>query len=258
VGRFLRLALVLLVLVPGASFARAGDANVPACASGIDSYVLAGSNVQGNPLTDPLLTCYYEPAPNTRGPSYDVHAAWVTAKASPDTHPWFGCGKQPTDPKTIWVSKSYEAYAGINSASAPPGFAAAAQELLRAVEAGFARACGNTVAEPEGSEAADSTPPTVHAITSYGQRSAGIKLAFTVEDDSGRAKVEYGVLTSDRKHLLAHGWSSGFVRATGNDRWWFKWRPRGIRAGTYEFCVIAHDEAGNRSKPSCATLDVRA
>src|SRR5439155_6646190 len=72
------------------------------CPSAIDTNVLTSHDVQGNPQTDPLLTCRYSPPPSSSGgPEYALEISWVTPKASPDTHPYYGCGQKASSPAVV-------------------------------------------------------------------------------------------------------------------------------------------------------------
>jgi hypothetical protein len=250
---------VVLIALLAAAFPAAdarADALVPSSPSAVDTKVLTSHDVQGNPQTDPLLTCRYGPPPSSSGgPEYAIEISWVTPKASPDTHPYYGCGQKASSPAVV-VSQDHEAYARVNTTSAPPDYLAEAAKLLKTVEASYARPCGNAPADRDEVEVKDTKPPRVQAITSYGQRAAGIRLAFRVTDDSGEARMSYGVYTPDGKRLLARG-SGGFVKVIWGARRWFTFKPPRGMFGTYQFCVVATDRVGNRSKPSCATLDIR-
>ena len=86
---------------------------------------------------------------------------------------------------------------------------------------------------------------------------SSIRLAFHVADDSGEARIAFGVYTADGKRLLAHGGTSGFAKVSWGARRWFVFKPPRGMVGTYEFCVTATDRTGNQSSRSCATLDIR-
>ncbi len=251
-----RLVLIALALVAFPAAGARADTYAPDCPSGIDTWVLNGHDIQGNPQLDPLLTCRYTPGPGSSGADYAIEVDWVTPKASPDQHPFYRCGQTPPSPAVV-VSPSYEAYARVNTSSAPPDFLSEAGKVLKAVEAGYARSCGaGAPVTGDKIEKPDTTPPRIQAITSYGPRTAAIRLGFHVSDNSGEARVFYGVYTPDGKRLLARG-ATGFGKVSWRARRWISFKPPKGMVGTYQFCVVALDRAGVRSALSCATLDIR-
>jgi hypothetical protein len=134
-----------------------------------------GAWIQGTE-TSVDLSCSY-PGPAIE---YSVHVAWITpANAG---HEFYGCGKQPLTPATTFVSARYEAYAGINTASAGPDYVAAARSLLTKAER-YAKPCA--AAKPK------------RTRFTFGFRIAYVKLGLSA--GSRGSFVALGDVTDDRE-----------------------------------------------------------
>lgn len=101
----------------------------------------------------------------------------------------------------------------------------------------------------------DRTAPRVRALASAGRRGTAIRLRYRLTE-AGKKSREWAVVTSGRKTVAT---VRGRLDAVDPDALYYvlRWRsPRVTQPGRYRFCVHAVDAAGNRSKPSCATLAV--
>ena len=149
--------------IAGRSLAGGSDIGVP------------GAWIQGTD-TSVELTCSY-PGP---GSEYAVEVSWITP-ANPG-HEFYGCGQRPLDPASTVVSARYEAYAGINTASAGPDYLAAARSLLTQAER-YAKPCA--AAKPK------------RTRFTFGFRVAYVKLG--VSAGSRGSFVAVGDLSDDRE-----------------------------------------------------------
>jgi hypothetical protein len=98
----------------------------------------------------------------------------------------------------------------------------------------------------------DKTSPTSHAFASAGRRGRTVKLRFRIYDDRGVAKA---VATVKRNGKLVGTTRSGFGPVAYGSTYFLGWHisakaPR----GSYSFCIVATDRAGNHSRASCASL----
>ena len=111
----------------------------------------------------------------------------------------------------------------------------------------------NAVTVTTPAAAPDTTPPTVHAFTSAGTRSAALRLRYSVSDDSAMTSE---VIRIYRGRRLLRLIVTPFRAVYSNThRTVFARAPE--RAGRLRFCVRSRDRAGNEAGPSCARLVVR-
>jgi hypothetical protein len=104
--------------------------------------------------------------------------------------------------------------------------------------------------------AADVQPPKVQALESRGTAGGDTSLRYTVSDDSGSTWDELTVYSGDRV-VRRYKTTPGPARVGRLYAYKLKETPEDF-AGTYRFCVRAHDAAGNTSARSCAPLVIRA
>jgi uncharacterized repeat protein (TIGR01451 family) len=101
----------------------------------------------------------------------------------------------------------------------------------------------------------DRVPPKAQAIASAAEVGALAKLRFRISDDHGTARALVTVRRGGRRIGSA---SSGYGPVAYGTVYYVGWRvPPTLRRGTYRFCVVAVDPAGNKSPASCAPLAVR-
>ena len=96
----------------------------------------------------------------------------------------------------------------------------------------------------------DAQPPAVRAYSARVERKKPAKLRFDLNDDSGKATVAAAIFRG-RTRIKNLG-----SIAVENGRHTVKWRAS-ASPSVLRFCVTAADEAGNRSKASCASVRVR-
>jgi hypothetical protein len=121
---------------------------IPSCPGAVGDHVLGGPTnigipgawLQGDGRTSFQLGCTYQSTQSLGGVEWHAYVAWIT-KANPG-HELRGCGSQPSDPRTAFVSANYEAYAGVNWGDAPE-LAALAKKLLAQVEQAWAKPCAS-------------------------------------------------------------------------------------------------------------------
>lgn len=114
---------------------------------------------------------------------------------------------------------------------------------------GVPRGLNDATAAPAG---VDKKAPTTRALGSSGRRGAAAKLRFRIYDDYGVAKA----LTTVRRNGRVVGTAStGFGPVAYGSAYYVGWNvPASLPRGTYRFCVVAVDRAGNHSRSSCAPL----
>jgi hypothetical protein len=101
----------------------------------------------------------------------------------------------------------------------------------------------------------DGSKPKLRALRSSGRRGRNVKLNFRVTDDSGYTKQTYRIYF--RKKLYAHTSSIAYEAADATKTYYVIWPvPKRVRRPV-RFCARARDEAGNRSKWSCAPVTIR-
>lgn len=103
----------------------------------------------------------------------------------------------------------------------------------------------------------DARAPSVRALAASARLGAKAKLRFRIADNSGKARALVRVYGA-RYALYANlGMPLRTVGKRGTVQT-VTWRvPRAVGAGTYRFCVLATDKAGNASKTSCAKLTLK-
>jgi secreted trypsin-like serine protease len=100
----------------------------------------------------------------------------------------------------------------------------------------------------------DEDAPAVHALPSSGAAGGLVRLRYDVDDAIGRRTRErVTVRTRAGAHVATLSTRFGRDGVTRS----VAWRAAGVPPGRYRFCVVAHDEAGNGSKASCASLRLR-
>ena len=101
----------------------------------------------------------------------------------------------------------------------------------------------------------DKKAPTSRAVASAGKRGNTVKLRFRIYDESGQAKA---LATVERNGKLFATTSSGFGPVAYGTTYFIGWNvPALAPKGTYKFCVVAVDHAGNHSRSSCAMLALK-
>ena len=101
----------------------------------------------------------------------------------------------------------------------------------------------------------DKKKPTSHAFTSTGRRGQAAALRFRIYDDRGVAKAVATVKRNGKSFGTA---TSGFGPVAYGSTYFVGWRvPATAPAGSYAFCVVATDRAGNHSPSSCASLTLK-
>jgi hypothetical protein len=103
--------------------------------------------------------------------------------------------------------------------------------------------------------AGDVRAPTVHALGSSGKVGGATALRYLVRDDSGRTRealtIYRGAVVARRYRTTLGPAKAGHVYAYRLGR-----TPATFR-GTFRFCVVSTDAAGNTSKPSCEKVSIR-
>lgn len=102
--------------------------------------------------------------------------------------------------------------------------------------------------------AIDDEVPDVEALASTGKRGASANLRYTSSDDSGEAFEQITIFKG--KKIV------GRVTTVLGERdpdliYIQKWPVKKTIYGKFQFCLIAIDEAGNKSNKSCAVLTVK-
>ncbi len=101
----------------------------------------------------------------------------------------------------------------------------------------------------------DSKPPLVKASASSGRTGSTVRLYYTIYDTvSERTKERILVYRAGGSSIAVI--NTSFSRSQKGVRYWATWRAK-VGAGSYRFCVVGSDTAGNQSPPSCAPLRLR-
>jgi uncharacterized repeat protein (TIGR01451 family) len=101
----------------------------------------------------------------------------------------------------------------------------------------------------------DRKSPTAHAFASTGRRGRTAKLRFRIYDDRGVAKA---VATVKRNGKVVATTRSGFGPVAYGSTYFLGWHvPAKAAKGTYSFCIVPTDRAGNHGRVSCASLAIR-
>ena len=102
---------------------------------------------------------------------------------------------------------------------------------------------------------ADKKAPTSAAIASTGKRGATVKLRFRIYDDLGVAKALTTIKRNGKSFATE---KTGFGPVAFGTTYFLGWHvPASAPKGTYRFCVVAVDRAGNHSRSSCAALKLK-
>ncbi|MDP1851185.1 MAG: hypothetical protein Q8K48_02070 [Candidatus Planktophila sp.] len=102
--------------------------------------------------------------------------------------------------------------------------------------------------------AVDDEVPSVEALTSTGKRGAIANLQYTSSDDSGEAYEQITIL----KGKKVVGRITTVLGERDPDFTYIqKWPVKKTIYGKFQFCLIAIDDAGNKSDKSCAVLTVK-
>jgi hypothetical protein len=101
----------------------------------------------------------------------------------------------------------------------------------------------------------DRSKPRLRALRSSGRRGRLARLNFRVADDSGYTKESYRVYFKNKLYKKTK--SVDYASADPTKTYYATWPvPRRVRRPV-RFCARARDEAGNRSKWSCAAVTIR-
>lgn len=101
----------------------------------------------------------------------------------------------------------------------------------------------------------DKKAPSSRAVASNGKRGATVKLLFHIYDEGGVAKA---LATIERNGKMFATASTGFGPVAFGTTYYLGWHvPALAPKGTYKFCVVAFDRAGNHSRSSCAPLALK-
>jgi hypothetical protein len=114
---------------------------------------------------------------------------------------------------------------------------------------------GSGTSKPTKTTTADKAPPTSHALSSTAKRGATARLRFRIYDDRGVAKALATVKRNGKAFATP---STGFGPVAYGTTYFLGWHvPASAPKGTYSFCVVAVDRAGNHSRSSCAALALK-
>jgi hypothetical protein len=101
----------------------------------------------------------------------------------------------------------------------------------------------------------DKKKPSAQALFTSGKRGAVAKLRFKVYDDLGVAKVQ---TTIKRGATVVGKTGTGYGPVAYGSVYYVGWKvPAKSAKGSYWFCVVAVDRAGNKSPQSCAPLALK-
>ncbi|MDX6425724.1 MAG: hypothetical protein QOD52_1129, partial [Gaiellaceae bacterium] len=101
----------------------------------------------------------------------------------------------------------------------------------------------------------DKKKPTARALVTPAKRGAVAKLRFKIYDDHGVAKA---IATVKHGSTVVGSASTGFGPVAAGSVYYVGWHvPVKFAKGSYSFCVVAYDRAGNRSAQSCAPLALK-
>jgi hypothetical protein len=101
----------------------------------------------------------------------------------------------------------------------------------------------------------DKKKPSAQALYTSGKRGGVAKLRFKIYDDQGVAKA---MTTIKRGATVVSTTSTGYGPVAYGSVYFVGWHvPAKVQRGSYWFCVIAVDRAGNKSAQSCAPLALR-
>lgn len=101
----------------------------------------------------------------------------------------------------------------------------------------------------------DRKKPSAHAYFTSGKRGQVAKLRFRIYDDQGLARAMTTITHGAKVVARAN---TGYGPVAYGSVYYVGWRvPPKAAKGSYRFCVVAVDRAGNRSAPSCAALALK-
>jgi uncharacterized repeat protein (TIGR01451 family) len=101
----------------------------------------------------------------------------------------------------------------------------------------------------------DKKKPSAQALYTSGKRGGVAKLRFKIYDDQGVAKA---MTTIKRGATVVSTASTGYGPVAYGSVYFVGWHvPAKVQHGSYWFCVVAVDRAGNRSAQSCAPLALK-
>lgn len=100
----------------------------------------------------------------------------------------------------------------------------------------------------------DTNAPSVRALKASGRVGRRLTLTYRLNDASGQSKESIKV-KKGKKVLKRLSVRMSAIPASKKRL--VKFLPRGFRAGSYSFCVTATDPFGNKSKGSCAALNLK-
>jgi hypothetical protein len=98
----------------------------------------------------------------------------------------------------------------------------------------------------------DPTPPRVKALASRGELGRVAQLRYRVVEASGRSR-ETATIFRGRRRV---GTVAVPLHTIDPDALFYFVPWRSTARGDLRFCVVSTDTAGNRSKPSCASLHI--
>ncbi len=98
---------------------------------------------------------------------------------------------------------------------------------------------------------ADDEKPEVEALASKGKRGTAVGLRFTSSDDSGEAREQLAVYKGKK---VVGRVSTSLGERDPDETYTVAWTGKKTIYGKLRFCVVGIDEAGNKSKESCAAL----
>jgi hypothetical protein len=101
----------------------------------------------------------------------------------------------------------------------------------------------------------DTKKPSAQALYTPGARGGVAKLRFKIYDDQGVAKA---ITTIKRGATVVGTASTGYGPVVYGSVYFLGWHvPAKAATGSYSFCVVAVDRAGNKSAQSCAPLALK-
>ena len=104
-------------------------------------------------------------------------------------------------------------------------------------------------------KAPDLVAPTATALSGTGRKGRTARLLSRIADDSGEVGLVEEVKL--RGKVVARFKEVWFSSATRGRTVAIAWRVPATATGTYQHCIRAVDRAGNKTAPSCASLQVR-
>jgi hypothetical protein len=99
----------------------------------------------------------------------------------------------------------------------------------------------------------DGQAPRVQALPSSGTAGDRVTLRYVVSDNSGHTQEQLRIL---RGREVLDEVDTKLSPSKPGQRYGVVWAARPDVVGTVSFCVVSKDAAGNRSAPSCASLEL--